>query len=146
MRKRLVPLIDSGGPSRVSKATPEWIRKACCEGVPPAALERMQHLRRLMLIHSCCYYQLSDTLVDDHTWYAWAQELLHFHCVYGEVIGFYDTLFAGWEGFTGFYLRYDNDVVRVAKRLLADRDRRAKGLPNELELKYRLRFSTPKQQ
>lgn len=78
---------------------------------------RVIHLRRLMLIHGCCYYDLNDTLVSDEQWQSWAWELAELQDGL-PLLGFYDDAFRDWDGSTGYHLRYDADVRRVALRLL----------------------------
>ena len=79
--------------------------------------QRIIHLRRLMLVHCCCYYELNGALVDDATWQEWAWELAELQ--EGQPsLDFYDEMFRDWDGSTGYHLRYDADVRRVATRLL----------------------------
>ena len=101
---------------------PEWAKTAYHQDIPPDALNRIQHIRRLMLVHSCIYYRLNDNVVSDHQWMEWAQELLHFQTVFGSDVGFYDRQFADWDGSSGFHLVYDDNVVNAALKLIKLRD------------------------
>lgn len=120
----------------------EWIRTARSRQTPPAALNRIQHLRRLILVHSCIYYQLNDNLVSDHQWMEWAQELLQMQVTFTHEVGFYDELFADWEGQSGFHLTYDQDIQRVATRLLHQRNQQGKAAPPTSEPATRRRLKT----
>lgn len=96
----------------------EWARQASHSNAGRLVINRVQHLRRLMLVHSCIYYELDDSIVSDHQWTEWAQELYRIQHWFGHWFNFYDALFAGWNGSTGHHLKYDADVIRVARRLL----------------------------
>lgn len=66
--------------------------------------ELIKRRRAQMLVHSCIYYVLNQTIIDDHTWQAWANELAQLQVDHPEPIGFYDEEFAGWTGDTGALL------------------------------------------
>ena len=72
-----------------------------------------------MLIHNCIYYRLDDSTIDDFTWMKWAQQLAKLQEKYGWKIGFYDLMFQGWCGSSGFDMQADENVMRVALRTLA---------------------------
>lgn len=57
-----------------------------------------------MLIHSCIYYHLNDSIVTDHVWQRWANELQDLQALHQEAIGYYDEEFEGWDGSSGFSL------------------------------------------
>lgn len=98
----------------------EWAKKAQSLFTEPQVADRIGHLRRLMLIHSCLYYELNTHIVDDHRWQQWADELVTMQMLYGYEFNFYDAAFRDWSGATGCHLPLrDPDVLRVAKRLLA---------------------------
>jgi hypothetical protein len=83
------------------------------------ARERIRQRRSQMLVHSFIYYHLDDSLVDDHTWQQWADELRDLQAMFGHVIGFYDEAFRGWTGATGMHLPLRHpDVVLRATRVL----------------------------
>lgn len=75
-----------------------------------------------MLIHCFLYYHLDVSLIDDHTWQAWADELVKLQAEHGWEFGFYDEAFSDWDASTGFHMPVDDDIRRVANRLLAQAD------------------------
>lgn len=89
-------------------------------GIPESVRPRIQHLRRLLLIHSCIYYELNRNAVSDAQWDAWAKELLQLQTRHPEHLlnGVYDAAFLGWEGHTGFGLPRDEWVMGKADRVL----------------------------
>lgn len=90
--------------------------------------EKTKQRRSQMLVHSCIYYHLDDSVVSDHQWQAWANELRDLQNLFGWEIGFYDEEFRGWEGSTGFDLPLRDPVVMSkATRLLEQREQLAPG-------------------
>lgn len=73
-----------------------------------------------MLIHSYLYYQMDDPIISDDQWQQWANELATMQNTYPNLtnIGFYDTIFHGWDGSTGMHLPQDAWVRDKALRLL----------------------------
>lgn len=63
--------------------------------------ERIRQRRAQVLVHSCIYYRLNGSVVDDHTWQRWANELRDLQRQFGEVIGYHDEAFKDWTGTTG---------------------------------------------
>lgn len=61
---------------------------------------------------------MNKSVIDDHTWNKWAQQLDKLQDKFGWEVGFYDAMFADWNGSSGYHLKYDDDVRRVAARLL----------------------------
>lgn len=61
-----------------------------------------------MLIHSCLYYELDESIVSDHQWQAWAEELTVLQKEHPEFlkINFFDWDFRDWDGITGAHLRH----------------------------------------
>lgn len=59
-----------------------------------------------MLIHSCLYYELNESIISDHQWQAWADELAELQRQHPDkcVIGFYDEEFKDWDGSSGYHL------------------------------------------
>lgn len=104
----------------MTRSLPPWARTAHSDYLPADVVNRLVHLRRLMLTHSCIYYHLNDSVVSDHQWQSWANELrdLQDACVEYRCIGFYDEAFFDWDGSTGYHLPADGDVMRVAQALL----------------------------
>ncbi len=75
-------------------------------------------LRSQMLVHSFIYYERGDNLITDSEWQERANRLARLQAKYGHVIGFHDAQFAGWDGTTGYHLKYDAWVRRKAHQLL----------------------------
>lgn len=86
--------------------------------------EKIKQRRLQMLVHSCIYYELDDSIIDDHLWQKWANELRELQDLFGWEIGFYDAEFFGWNGSTGCYLPLrDPTVLSKARSLLRARGR-----------------------
>lgn len=100
---------------RRSVAT-DWANRPRSKSLTPRVVEAIARRRRQMLVHSCLYYKLDESVIDDHTWTHWAQQLAKLQSKYGHRIGFYDAVFADWDGSTGHHLPADADVMRVARR------------------------------
>lgn len=99
----------------------DWSKHACNLFAPEGVASRVEHLRRLMLVHSCIYYDMNTNVVNDHKWQEWADELTTLQLLHGHEFGFYDQAFEGWNGSTGYHLPLgDADVIRAAQRLLAN--------------------------
>lgn len=79
--------------------------------------ERIRQRRAQMLVHSFLYYEAADTLVTDHVWQRWADELAVLQRDHPGPIGFYDDAFADWDGSTGFHLPKDDWVCEKAQQL-----------------------------
>lgn len=95
---------------------------------PPGwtVVDEIKMLRRQMLVHSAIYYELNDTLIDDHEWQRRANRLAHFQKKYPHPVGVYDAAFEGWDGSTGYHLPIrDPWVVDTARKLLRQRDKQA---------------------
>jgi len=69
-------------------------------------VELIRRRRAQMLIHSCLYYELNESIVSDHQWQAWADELAELQQNHPDkcVIGFYDEEFKDWDGSSGYHL------------------------------------------
>jgi hypothetical protein len=75
--------------------------------------ELIRRRRAQLMVHSYVYYELNDSMVTDDVWQAWAQELVDLQTKHPEPIGFFDDLFNGWTGDTGYHLT-KNKWVRGA--------------------------------
>lgn len=72
-----------------------------------------------MLVHCAIYYEFNESVIDDHTWQKWADQLAKLQVKFGHKVGFYDEAFADWDGSTGYHLPYrEREVMDVAKRVL----------------------------
>lgn len=69
--------------------------------------------RKQVIVHSCIYYELDDSIVSDDTWQTWANELAEMQEKYPEYhkVGFYDKEFLNWDGTTGAFLPYKDEWV-----------------------------------
>ena len=97
----------------------EWHKKAESLFAEQHVVERVEHLRRMLLVNSCIYYDLADSMMSDHMWQALADELTGLQLLYGHEFGFYDEAFAGWDGATGCHLPLrDPNVLHKVQQLL----------------------------
>lgn len=90
--------------------------------------EKIKQRRSQMLIHSYLYYTLDSSIITDHQWQAYADELRDLqdamlHMKGNTVIGFYDKEFVDWDGSTGYDLPTDSWVVDKALKLLRYKDK-----------------------
>ena len=73
-----------------------------------------------MLIHSYLYYELDENIVADNKWSRWAFELAglqkHYPKEANEVE--YAELFRNWNGSSGADLKYDENIIECANRIL----------------------------
>lgn len=75
--------------------------------------EKIRQRRSQMLIHSCIYYEMDNSIIDDHTWQRWANELAELQNANPKdcKIKFFDREFAGWDGTSGYHLPLRNEWV-----------------------------------
>ena len=76
--------------------------------------EKIKQRRSQMLVHSCLYYDMDDSIIDDHTWQRWADELSELQNEYPQhcKIGLFDKEFVGWDGTSGYHLPLRDPWVR----------------------------------
>ena len=82
--------------------------------------ERIKQRRRQMLVHSYIYYELNTNIVSDATWSRWAKELEKLQHDYPEeskAVEEYEQ-FRDWDGSTGAFLKFGENIKYVAKILL----------------------------
>lgn len=81
---------------------------------------KIRQRRSQMLIHSCIYYELDDSIVSDHRWQKWADELEQLQEKHPECckIGFFDKEFENWTGATGNHLPHRNPWVMHKAKLI----------------------------
>lgn len=67
---------------------------------------KIRQRRSQMLIHSRLYYELDDSIVSDHKWQEWADDLEQLQTKYPDQckIDFFDFEFKDWTGATGNHL------------------------------------------
>lgn len=85
--------------------------------------EKIRQRRSQMLVHSYIYYELGSSLVTDHKWQEWADELAKMQTK-GKypIIRWYDEEFRDWTGETGFHLPRDQWVSEKALYLIRIHD------------------------
>lgn len=82
-----------------------------------------------MLIHSCIYYELNDSLITDSQFDKWAKELVRLQKENPEMsqkVPWYDE-FKDWDGTTGFHLPTRHPWVMHKAESLLEYARRVKG-------------------
>jgi NAD-dependent DNA ligase len=83
--------------------------------------------RRQILVHSCLYYRLNETLVPDYVYDGWARELARLHEQYPELAAEveYADVFQGFTGETvsGFDLPVHlPEIITIAHSLIKYRN------------------------
>lgn len=88
--------------------------------------EKIKQRRSQMLVHSVIYYWMDSSIVSDNQWQAWANELRDLQRDNPDDcnIGFYDGVFANWDGSTGCHLPKDEWVLHQARRLVDIHEKR----------------------
>jgi NAD-dependent DNA ligase len=74
---------------------------------------KIRQRRAQMLVHSCLYYELNESIVSDHTWQEWADELEALQTNNPECVklNFFDNEFRDWSGATGNHLPHRHPWV-----------------------------------
>ena len=86
-------------------------------------IQRINTLRRLVLIHSCIYYRLGKSLVSDAKFDVWCRELVEIQKEHPKKAenGIYAEEFKDFDGTTGYDLPIGEPrVVDKAQRLVRD--------------------------
>lgn len=82
--------------------------------------ELIQQRRLQILVHSCLYYEMNITKIDDVIWDKWARELRALQEQYPDIarqVIWYDA-FKDWDASTGAFLPLKDEwVVRKAQQL-----------------------------
>lgn len=108
--------------------------------------EKIRQRRAQMIVHSYAYERLNISIVSDHKWQQWADELVELQkqCL---IIGFYDDEFADWTGATGSHLPQNAYAHAVAMDLINSVDpariESARRLVNELKENPHEQFAVP---
>ncbi|MBP3889353.1 MAG: hypothetical protein J6F30_17145 [Cellulosilyticum sp.] len=82
--------------------------------------EKIRQRRRQMLVHSYIYYELNQNIVSDHKWAEWAKELQELQQKYPKEsaeVEYYED-FKDWDGSSGAFLKFGENIKTVAKILL----------------------------
>ena len=96
------------------------------------AYAKIQQRRLQMLVHSYLYYILDENIISDHTWNKWAHELVRLQKKFPKTskkVPYYKQ-FKDWDGSTGAFLDFDDNIAGKAEYLLAMRQ------PKELIKKF----------
>lgn len=83
--------------------------------------ELIQRRRLQLLVHSCIYYILDESIISDSTWSRWAAELVELQQRYPEIAETvcWHEAFQGFDGSTGFDLPIEDEwVLNKAKYLV----------------------------
>lgn len=89
-----------------------------------AKASEIQRLRYLVLVHSCIYYELSDSLISDAEWDVIAMRLVEMQRLYpaAALAALLHKEFEDFDGNTGFHLPVKKPwVIKKARELLARR-------------------------
>ena len=81
-----------------------------------------------MLVHSYIYYELNENIVSDATWSKWAKELQELQERYPKEsaeVEEYDQ-FKDWDGSSGAFLNFGENIKTVAKILLESQSKSVK--------------------
>ena len=84
------------------------------------AYAKIQQRRLQMLVHSYIYYVLNDNIISDFTWNKWAHELAVLQKKYPKTskkVPYYKQ-FKNWDGSTGAFLDFDDNIAGKAEYLL----------------------------
>ena len=81
-------------------------------------IERIIHLRKLLIIHSYIYYILCESVITDFEWDTLARELVELQKIKGIGASFYDNIFSDFDGSTGMHLPKEEWVQKEASELL----------------------------
>lgn len=77
---------------------------------------RIRKLRAMLLVNACIYYDYNDNLISDYLYDKLSYELADLQKRYSELIykiGFFDSSFSSFEGFTGYNLPFRDPWVRA---------------------------------
>lgn len=90
--------------------------------------EKIRQRRRQMLVHSYIYYELNENIIDDSTWSMWAKELEQLQKDYPKEsaeVEEYEN-FKNWDGSSGAFLNFGENIKTVAKILLENQNKKSK--------------------
>lgn len=73
-----------------------------------------------MLVHSYLYYEENTNIVSDSKWSQWAMELVQLQNTYPQEASVveYADMFKDWDGSSGAFLQFPEDIRATAYRLL----------------------------
>ena len=88
---------------------------------PEEIIELMNRRQRQILVHSCLYYRMNVSVVDDHLFDYWSKELVRFMETYPGLTeqSCYYQEFQTFDGSSGYDLPYWRpEILRSANRLI----------------------------
>lgn len=94
---------------------------------PDQITELITRRRRQILVHSVIYYVLDDSIISDHTWTKWAEELEELQNTYPDIAKncVYAKAFEGFDHSSGFDLPLrDPWAMNKAQQLLNWRNKK----------------------
>lgn len=82
--------------------------------------EKIKQRRRQILVHSYIYYELNQNIIDDITWSKWAKDLELLQIENPKESGEteYANDFKDWDGSSGAFLNFDDNIKHIANHLL----------------------------
>ena len=90
--------------------------------------EKIRQRRKQMLVHSYIYYELNDNIISDSQWSKWAKELAQLQKDYPKEsaeVEEYEN-FKNWDGSTGAFLKFGENIKTVAHILLENQSKPVK--------------------
>lgn len=93
-----------------------------------------------MLVHSYIYYELNQNIVSDHKWSRWAKELEQLQKDYpkesAEVE--YADQFVDWDGSSGAFLEFSENIKSIAHHLLCMRENGRKSKRSDFKISEKI--------
>lgn len=77
-------------------------------------------MRKFLSVTSYIYYILGDSVISDAEWDYYAYALVEAQSDGDKNVGWYDELFADFDGSTGMHLPKDAEIKKLANSLLVD--------------------------
>lgn len=94
-------------------------------------LELINRRQRQILVHSCLYYRMNITMIDDHQFDYWSKELVRFMEVYPILAeeSLYYQEFKMFDGSSGYDLPYwRTEILGIANKLTTIPTTQTKGV------------------
>ena len=83
--------------------------------------EKIEILRKQVIVHSYIYYECDDNIIDDWIWSEWArclQYLQEKYPEYSEMVSYEYDQFKDFDWSTGFDFKYSTDIIKYANELM----------------------------
>ena len=78
--------------------------------------------QRQLLVHSCLYYRMNESIVPDHVFDAWSVQLVRLKEEAADLFkeSIYAQSFEDFDGSSGYHLPYwKPEIVRAAEKLIS---------------------------